>query len=443
MNSGEVKALSAFLTVILISGGGLAPVVSLAANLPVGDAASIPANHALLRQAMGTVMRAEKVDESKQALGEALPAKVNDLLPEGSVIATGARSFAELKWTSVTSRIWQNTVVQIRPSKRSVYLQQGGLVFNLKKDRPDKAPYDIRTKVLQARIHGTTVQVIALKNVEKISVLEGNIDVRNLQNGSVVHLTPGVVYEVQVRGVIKTDLPNFKLLPEKSEASGNPNISECPDIRLNPSKGELIFQDSHTRALAYTVSAKAVLEHPLIGGANRIPSYDLIDEAMSKLPEGSAEANKLDRTIARNFKINRLPRLAYAIGPNVGNGIAMPEIAMGDVGPSAKIENVQSDKIAVQAPKIAPTVQMPVFHLPESPAEEFDTTSFFSQSHEAVSGQSTPVFSNPIAHLHPEAGHGYRAGAFMVPSQAVSTTSLSADKREPESVDQNDSGSRN
>lgn len=438
MNAGKVKAVSAFLTVILVTGGGLAPAIGLAANLPVGETTSIPANSALLRQAVGSVMRAEMVDESKQLLGEAMPAKVNDLLSEGSVIGTGARSWAELKWTSVTSRIWQNSVVQIRPSKRSVYLQEGGLTFNLKKDRPDKAPYDIRTKVLQARIHGTTVQVLAKGNVEKISVLEGNIDVRNLQNGSVVHLTPGVVYEVQVRGVIKTTAPNYDLFDKTGTKKAEPvselpgasgrSIAEVPEFRLNPRRGELIFQDSHTRALAYTANSKAILEHPLIGGNNPIPSIDLIEDAIGSLPGESTSDGKLDRVIAKNFKISRVPsRTSYAIGPNVGEGLPLPDVALTDNAPSGRVENVNLDKIVLQAPKIAPVMTGPAFRELGQPGEEMDlldepestngegaivvpqplspsSAEFTTQERilpvvhsDAVVGSPMPVFTNPIS----------------------------------------------
>lgn len=404
MNSGEAKAVSAFLTVILITGGGLAPVVGLAANLPVGEASSIPANSALLRQAVGSVMRAEMVDESKQLLGEAMPAKVNDLLPEGSVIGTGARSWAELKWTSVTSRIWQNSVVQIRPSKRSVYLQEGGLTFNLKKDRPDKAPYDIRTKVLQARIHGTTVQVLAQGNVEKISVLEGNIDVRNLQNGSVVHLTPGVVYEVQVRGVIKNNAPNYNLfnktgtnkaepVSELPGASGR-SIAEAPEFRLNPRRGELIFQDSHTRALAYTVNSKAILEHPLIGGSNPIPSIDLIEDAIGNLPTESTSEGKLDRVIARNFKISRVPsRTSYAIGPNVGEGLPLPQVAMTDNAPAGKLENI------AEGPRVMVPLRvqsMSPIHMENPTVEEF-STSYLTREEQNKEGNGAIVTPEPLS----------------------------------------------
>ena len=373
MNLLGVKAASPLLTVILISAGGLLPVVSLAANLPVGDAANIPPNHALLMRAAGSVLKAEMIDESRQLLGEAVPAKVSDLLAEGSVVGTGNRSWAELKWASVTSRIWQNTVVQIRPSKRSVYLQEGGLTFNLKKDRPDKAPYDIRTKVLQARIHGTTVQVLAQGNVEKISVLEGNIDVRNLQNGSVVHLTPGVVYEVQVRGELKTKAPIYNLQrtgSSKSEpVSELPSsrlercLSETPDFRLNVGDGELIFQDAVTRTFAYTANSKAILEHPFIGGENPIPSYNLIQDALAKAsPSGSSAPTrrpgnlKLDRTIARNLQIKKVPPLtAYAVGPNVGNGLPLPQVALVDLPPVATVDNkilLEKAPIVVQAMRL-------------------------------------------------------------------------------------------
>jgi hypothetical protein len=386
MNSAQVKVYT-FLSVILISGGGLAPLVALATNLPVGDATSIPANNALLVRATGDVRKADMIDESRELIGEPRPAKVNDLLPEGSVLGTGKNSWAEVKWTSVVSRIWQDTVIQIRPSKRLVFLQEGSLRFQLKKDRPDKAPYDIRTKVLQARVHGTTVYVECRKDVEKISVLEGNIDVKNLQNNSVIHLTPGVVYEIRVLGNLKTPTP-FNLNLKSSNDQPGKEIAQIPDIRLNPNKGEVIFQDSYTRTTAYTASSKAILEDPMIGGDNPIPSYKLIQDAVAKVPGGfsfhdaiSSLSGKIDRTIVKNFKVVSVPsKTAYAIGPNVGaNGVTLPEVAYTDLHPTGTVDNRATIEpkapIAVR-PGGAIIQTMPIRPVEDAPSEEFTTTSY-------------------------------------------------------------------
>ncbi len=389
MNSVQVK-VSTFLSVILISGGGLAPSVALAANLPVGDTTSLPANHALLMRAAGEVIKADMIDESKELLGEPQPAKVNDLLAEGSVLGTGKNSWAEIKWASVVSRIWQQTVIQIRPSKRSVFLQEGSLRFQLKKDRPDKAPYDIRTKVLQARVHGTTVYVECRKDVEKISVLEGNIDVVNLQNKSVVHLTPGVVYEVRVLGTLKTPTHFNLTAPNKTEATPDINkkpVADLPDIRLNPKKGEVIFQDKFTKTLAYTANSKAILDDPMIGGENPIPSYQLIQDAVAKVPGFSLPdsineivGGKPDRNIIKNFKIVAVPSTtAYMIGPNVGNGgVALPQIAYTDLHPVGTVPNLENVNSVVQASaRVISAAPLPaMFGRPVSSiaAEEFPTT---------------------------------------------------------------------
>lgn len=395
MNSVQVK-VSTFLAVILIAGGGSTPSISLAANLPVGDASSIPANHALLMRAAGQVMKADMVDESRSLLGEPQPAKVNDLLPEGSVLGTGKNSWAEIKWTSVVSRIWQDTVIQIKPCKRSVYLQEGSLRFQLKKDRPDKAPYDITTKVLQARVHGTTVYVECRKDVEKISVLEGNIDVINRQNKSVVHLTPGVVYEVRVLGTLKSQAP-FVLIPPKSSEAIPENktpIAEIPDIRLNPKKGELIFQDKLTRTIAYAANSKSILEDPMIGGENPIPSYSLIQDAVAKVPGfsmpdaiASMITNKPDRNLLKNFKIVAVPStMGYAIGPNVGpNGFSLPQVAYTDLHPSGVatldsrtlMDNLPVKAAAIPAPMFAPR---PIGRFTPAPGEEFTETTSYLQT---------------------------------------------------------------
>lgn len=403
MNSVQVKVTSTFLAVILISGGGLAPVVSLAANLPVADTSSIPANHALLMRAAGQVMKADMIDESRELLGEPQPAKVNDLLPEGSVLGTGRASWAEIKWTSVVSRIWQDTVIQIRPSKRSVFLQEGSLRFQLKKDRPDKAPYDIRTKVLQARVHGTTVYVDCRKDVEKISVLEGNIDVVNLQNKSVVHLTPGVVYEVKVLGTIKTPTPFVLTAPrQKSDAAGENKtpIAEIPDIRLDPKKGEIIFQDKNTRTIAYTANSKAILDDPMIGGENPIASYGLIQDAIAKVPGFSLPdaitmiSSKPDRNLVKNFKIVAVPSTtAYMIGRNVGasGGFALPQVAYTDLHPAGTVDarmetaNVASIKPVIMTAPMRPGIMQ------NAPGDEFKTTLLPEPDVKIGEGTNTPL----------------------------------------------------
>src|SRR3990167_4350134 len=123
-------------------------------------------------------------------------------------VGTAAHSWAQISWPSVTTRSWENSVVAISPGKRLVYLLNGQMLFQLNNDRPAKTDYIILTKLLQARVHGTTVMIQAMGDFSRIAVMEGVVDVTNRLDNSVVSIKPGVVYEVRTGRAPASLVPN-------------------------------------------------------------------------------------------------------------------------------------------------------------------------------------------------------------------------------------------
>ncbi|MBX9685861.1 MAG: FecR family protein [Candidatus Obscuribacterales bacterium] len=271
-----------------------------------------------------------------------------DRLVEGSWLQTGKTpAFAEVRWdrNNITTRVWSESVVRVSASARTVFLSKGDMLFRKNPHCTDA--YTVETKRLQARIRGTTVRVKVLPDRDLIEVLEYHrfpVEVVNTLNGSRVNLTPGIVLEV--RGQLSSSAP----------AQNTLQITEN-DPRLNPSKGELIFQDKNSRTLAYTANAKTALEHPLVAGFGKLPSIDsldLIKGAMAKVPssdnlvgnmlETVMNSAKPDKLIARNLKITSVPsRTTYYVGPNVGGdkAISLPGLAYSDMAPAGIIPNMQ------------------------------------------------------------------------------------------------------
>lgn len=154
-------------------------------------------HYAILTQAHNRVYKRDFVDWSKEIWGDPVPAKKGETLHEGMQVGTANKSWAEISWPSVTTRAWENSVVAISPGKRLVYLLNGEMLFQLDKNRKDKSETVIWTRVLQLRLHGTSVLVQAMNDFTRVAVLEGEIDVTNRYDNSVISLKPGAVYEVR------------------------------------------------------------------------------------------------------------------------------------------------------------------------------------------------------------------------------------------------------
>lgn len=165
-------------------------------------------HYAVLTEAHNRVYKRDFVDWSKEIWGDPLPAKKGEMLREGMQVGTANKSWAEISWPNVTTRAWENSVVAISPGKRLVYLLNGEMLFQLDKNRKDKSDTVIWTRVLQLRLHGTSVLVQAMTDFTRVAVLEGEIDVTNRYDNSVISLKPGAVYELRTGAAPAGPPPN-------------------------------------------------------------------------------------------------------------------------------------------------------------------------------------------------------------------------------------------
>lgn len=178
-------------------------------------------HYAVLTEAHNRVYKRDFVDWSKEIWGDPLPAKKGEMLREGMQVGTANKSWAEITWPSVTTRAWENSVVAISPGKRLVYLLNGEMLFQLDKNRKDKGDTVIWTRVLQLRLHGTSVLVQAMTDFTRVAVLEGEIDVTNRYDNSVISLKPGAVYEVRTGAPPSGPTPSNNLSPMQPSSFGN------------------------------------------------------------------------------------------------------------------------------------------------------------------------------------------------------------------------------
>lgn len=316
--------------------------------VPLGD----PLATAAATTVNGHVMKTLLSGQNKLSLPT--PCHVGDVLPDGSVVQTGKEtsSFAQLSWASgKVTRIWRDSTVRIFAGRSSkidtVCINKGSLIF--KKDKADQSYYYVESKLLQARIHGTTVRfhsdppVDGKDGLDSILVMEGTAPVRvkNKETGSVIELPVGIELQVKVRASYKCNDSRFNIpelpdgqdqLPPRSSATQTNNIASLdePDFRLNPNKGELLLDDKTSSVVAYTANSRAILEDPMVkGSANVTPidSLDLIETAMKGVPSSDKPWNNAvdeifnfghpDKLIS-NLKITHVPNSMYTVGHNVG-----------------------------------------------------------------------------------------------------------------------------
>lgn len=205
----------------------LALMLSLLLSCPLAGAAAPSCSTAIsarVSETHGTVFKRGFVDWEKEQWSDPEPARTGDNLAEGMQVGTGDKSWAEVTWPNVTTRAWANSVFAVAPNQRLVYLLGGQMLFNLDKHRKDKKDFFVWTKVLQARIRGTTVMVQCTNEVSRITVLEGVVEVMNRLDRSVIKVNPGVVYEIRTPG---TQLPpNISQAPSTEKASPQTTIAE-------------------------------------------------------------------------------------------------------------------------------------------------------------------------------------------------------------------------
>ena len=345
------KRLTASLAGVIFASSSLMVVGAKATQVGGVDTDFLSNDYGLARETRGEVTKSLPKDEAKTAYGEFLAVKNAEKLSEGTLVKTGDRSSVSIDWMHNAksiglTRLWANTIATVSTKTKLVHLQRGELHHN--KIEQKGSDHVIETKLLQARIHGTTVHMWVEQRgdqeIHRIVVSEMGgpkpVEVLNRINGSRVVLRPGIVLEI--RGAIQPPPP--QPVPVSSAASPSSNI--C----LKPDKGELIFQDSKTQMFVYVADSKAILSHPAViggNGLNPIPSLDLIRRDMAKVPskddllgnmvEAAFNLGKPDKLITKNFSIACAPtKSRYFIGPNVGSSIELPQGIPGE-GPAGVI----------------------------------------------------------------------------------------------------------
>lgn len=322
----QITKLSACLALFVVSGCILYPSVVFADATGYASAPSTLLYCAELTSVIGQVQKAAPIDMSKTALGQFVSCKKGDQLTEGTVIQTGKNSMAEMKWSNgkFVTRLSENSLARLTPNARRVFLSTGDLIF--KKDQNNTEIYTIETKRLQARIRGTTVRSRSTVFEDQFEVVESHypVVVKNLINGSVVNLSPGLVLVVRAKKETNS-IPSSMLPKGQTIAQSSQN-----DLRLDPSKGELIFEDKYSTTMVYTANSKAVLEDPLVTGCPDLAPIDSIDLIRTTMESVPSSENKLsnfvqsainfghpDKWVTKNLTITRVPDRKYSVGPNI------------------------------------------------------------------------------------------------------------------------------
>jgi hypothetical protein len=331
---------------------------------------------AQLTEAHGTIFKRSFVDWTKQLWGDPEPAKVGDMLKEGMQLGTGDKSWAQVTWPNVTTRAWSNTVFAVAPNQKLVYLLGGEMLFNLDKHRKDKSEYIVWTKVLQARIRGTTVLVQSGADSSRISVLEGTIDVMNRIDHSVIRINPGVVYEINhLTGLVTPhssragDPGSAKPMPPANgdsphqgpadKANQGPNspgpmgngpgqagppIAQAPNGMPNAEPGQQplafsggalpgvqsgllpnigipgtqqqVFETPQSITTLQNVNTQSIMEHPLVVGFEQpLPSLSLVETAMSKIPANLNVATGINPGVNQGIGVGAASGKGDAINP--------------------------------------------------------------------------------------------------------------------------------
>lgn len=254
---------------------------------------------AKLTEKHGDVYKRGFIDWNREEWGDPAPAHLGEHLAEGMQLGTGNKSWAQLTWKNVSARAWENSVYAIAPNQRLVYLMGGEMLFQLDKKRKDKtAAYYVWTKLLQARMRGTTALVQANNDIARVTVLEGTIDVLNRVDHSLVRLKPGVVYEIRSRdsalpGGIAPMVTQAKSNIASSATSssggggGGASARSINSITVPGATALPLFDSGSTVTSLLPLSPVAALAHPLLQGfTSQLPSLGLISSALSGLPAG-------------------------------------------------------------------------------------------------------------------------------------------------------------
>jgi hypothetical protein len=338
------------------------------AYAPTGNAPAQEILTATITQCHNNVFKRGFVDWNKDAWADPVPASKGDVLHEGMQIGTGKDSWAEVNWNhTVITRAWANTVFAVAPNKRLVYLTGGEMLFRLDKHRKDKdQPYYVWTKVLQARIRGTTVLVQAQANLSRITVMEGKIDVYNKLDHSWVTLEPGAVYEVV----------------DKSAKSAAP-VTPLTDISYSQDRPMVLFSDDVAETRLYASNSHVMQNHPLISMGETIDSLPLIQAEQAGLPGYNpllpvklATLDNQDKTIFHSVQVKGVPKVSYLVGYQVGPGQLELPTSIDAIPPKGTLRPQQPivANAQVTRPMVAPMpLQLPIRNVGGEAATAADT----------------------------------------------------------------------
>lgn len=289
-----------------------------------------------LTEAQGSVYKRGFVDWEREVWSDPEPAHQGDMLHEGMQLGTGAHSSAQVTWPKVTTRVWSNSVYAIAPNQRLVYLLGGEMLYQLDKKRKRKSQYYVWTKLIQARMRGTTVLFQSSGNTTRMTVLEGCAEVLNRLDRSVIRVKPGVVIEV-------TEKQAPGSLPRGgASTSGSEKESEPPSITTGAALR--VFDTALSTTSLYRADSASLLGSPLIGNfASPLKSLALVHEALGGL------GNSGIRSLASVAEIVAVPgKLSYELGPQIGTAIPLSPALIAEFPPQG---------ITSVAPVVAPSSQ--------------------------------------------------------------------------------------
>jgi hypothetical protein len=347
-------------------------VTSGAMSLPESSATTAP-NPAIgqditatLTAKHGNVFKRAFRDWNREQWGEPETADVSDQLREGMQLGTGNESWAEVTWPNVKTRAWANTVFAVAPNKRLVYLTGGEMLFRLDKNRKDKDDYYIWTKVLQARIRGTTVLVQAKGPVTRFTVMEGTVEITNRLDKSRAILKPGAVYEIKGYNLPQSN-DTYKPTPLATPKDFDNSIQ---DITYDAKNYLPLYQDKFAITNLFAANSNALTSHPLLTVNGTIDSMSLIQEQQKDLPGYNrllpiklADLAHLNKVVFASVEPTAVPSKAdYFIGQSVGKGIKLPAAAYNQVPPKGMVLNPSSaptERNVMPAAAIAPKPVMP------------------------------------------------------------------------------------
>ncbi|HEY9788221.1 MAG TPA: FecR domain-containing protein [Candidatus Obscuribacterales bacterium] len=357
---------------------------------------------AVLTEAHGAVFKRTFIDVLRRIFGDPTPARVNDRLHDGTQMGTGDNSWAQITWPEVVTRTWANTVVQLMPNKRIVYLAGGEMLFRLKKER-NTSDYSIWTKVLQARVRGTTVLVQSAPCLTRLTVLEGFVEAKNLLDGSEIRLGPGAVYEVLTKpckrnspeadsqnsgtnggatsgtesGDGRTNTTSGGATPwdagfapngSPSAATENGKTDDWqPDLKsLKESENDIcdekippveLFKTANCASSLRVANPETLANHPLLKAFAALDSAERIKSAMHCLEPIKAATNVLaerNRLLSKSVEVLSGPVTRDAkVGKELGYRFSMPSLAAGAKPERLPLPNRKSSSQPLSAGTIA------------------------------------------------------------------------------------------